>query len=220
MNVKTPSLTLASVALASLIGCSTPERLPEYSSAARTGGPADSTIKSAESNGVVVSVEPFADKARCETYFAINAPAAGIAIFHVRVENHSPDITWLLSKAQCRLRVSGQNSSLAQANTSQSTSSGQAMAMTGAVLMGAVTMPVLIGLGGHQIKHATTVQRNFTEKELLDRTLPPGDATEGFLYYQMPQKGSPFHGTLDVSLVNIANQQNNTLQIPIDYEPQ
>jgi len=51
-----------------------------------------------------------------------------------------------------------------------------------------------------------------------EQSLSPGQATEGFVYYQMPQKNASFQGTLQVSLVNTRNQQNNTLQIPIDYE--
>src|ERR1039458_10499547 len=96
--MKPQSLSLASLALAGLFGCGTPDRLPEYSSAARAGTPMGSAVKTAEGEGVVVSLEPLADKARCETYFALNAPAAGIAIFHVRVENRSPDTTWLLDR--------------------------------------------------------------------------------------------------------------------------
>lgn len=216
--MKTPFLLLASVALAGLVGCGTPARLPEYSSAARMGSAPDSTIKTVESEAVIVSVETFADKARCETYFALNAPAAGIAIFHLRIENRNPDTTWLLRKAQCKLLVSGQDSPLGNADTSRSTASGEAMAITGAALMGLASTPILIGLGSHQVKHATTVQRNFTEKELSDKTLSPGQATEGFVYYQMHKKNAPFRGTLRVSLVNTGNQQNNILQIPIDYE--
>jgi hypothetical protein len=216
--MKTRSLSLASLALAGLCGCATPDHLPEYSSAATPAAPGGSTVKTAESEGVTVSLEPFADKARCETYFALNAPAAGIAIFHLRVENHTADTTWLLRKAQCQLLVSGKDSSLGGANTARSTASGEAMALTGAALMGLVSTPLLIGLGSHQVKQASTVQRNFTEKELRDKSLSPGQATEGFVYYQMPKKNAPFQGTLQVSLVNTRNQQNNTLQIPIDYE--
>jgi hypothetical protein len=216
--MKTRSLSLASLVLAGLCGCATPDHLPEYSSAATAAAPGGSTVKTVESEGVTVSLEPFADKARCETYFALNAPATGIAIFHLRVENHTADTTWLLRKAQSRLLVSGKDSALSDASTARSTTSGEAMAMTGAALAGLATTPILIGLGSHQVKQASTVQRNFTEKELRDKSLSPGQATEGFLYYQMPKKNAPFQGTLQVSLVNTRNQQNNTLQIPIDYE--
>ncbi len=218
--MKTQSFVLVSLALAGLVGCGTPDRLPEYSSAARAGSPVGSAVKTVEGEGVLVSLEPFADKARCETYFALNAPAAGIAILHLRVENRSPDTTWLLRKAHCKLSLSGADSPLGDASTSRSTASGEALAITGAALMGLGSTPILIGLGSHQVKHATTVQRNFTEKELPDKTLSPGQATEGFVYYQMPKKNVPFHGTLQVSLVNTRNEHNNTLQIPIDYEPQ
>ena len=216
--MKTQFLSLASLALAGLFGCGTPDRLPEYSSAARAGTPVGCAVKTDEGEAVVVSLEPFADKARCETYFALNAPAAGIAIFHLRVENRSPDTTWLLRKAQCKLLVSGKDSPLSGASTAQSFASGEAMAITGAALVGLGTTPILIGLGSHQVKQASTVQRNFTEKELRDKSLSPGQATEGFVYYQMPKKNAPFQGTLQVSLVSTRNQQNNTLQIPIDYE--
>ena len=216
--MKTQFLSLAALALAGLCGCGTPDHLPEYSNTATATTPGGSTVKTDQGDAVIVSLEPFADKARCETYFALNAPAAGIAILHLRVENRSPDTTWLLRKAQCKLLLSGKDASLGDAKTAQSTASGEAMAITGAALLGLATTPILIGLGSHQVKQASTVQRNFTEKELRDKSLSPGQATEGFVYYQMPQKNASFQGTLQVSLVNTRNQQNNTLQIPIDYE--
>ena len=217
-TIKTQFLSLAALALAGLCGCGTPDHLPEYSSAATAAAPGGSLARTAEGESVIVSLEPFSDKARCETYFALNAPAAGIAIFHLRVENRSPDTTWLLRKAQCKLLVSGKDSPLSDASTARSIASGEAMALTGAALAGLATTPILIGLGSHQVKQATTVQRNFTEKELRDKTLAPGQVIEGFVYYQMPQKNASFQGTFQASLVSTGNQQTNTLQIPIDYE--
>jgi hypothetical protein len=66
--MKTRSFSLASLALAGLFGCGTPAHLPEYSSADRAGTLVGSTVKTAEGEAVIVSLEPFADKARCETY--------------------------------------------------------------------------------------------------------------------------------------------------------
>lgn len=216
--METRPLSLALLVLAGLCGCATPDHLPAYSSAATPAAPGGGPVKTAESEGVIVSLEPFADRARCETYFALDAPAAGIAILHLRLENRSPDTTWLLRKAQCKLVLPGKDSSLGDANTARGTSSGEAVAMTGAALMGLGTTPLFIAIGSHQVKQASTVQRNFTEKELRDKSLSPGQVEEGFVYYQMPKKNAPFQGTLQVSLVNTRNQQYNTLQIPIDYE--
>lgn len=208
--IDTRPLSLALLVLAGLCGCGTPDHLPEYTSASTPAAAGGGTVKTAESEGIIVSLEPFADKARCEKYFALDAPAAGIAILHLRLENRSPDTTWLLRKTQCKLLLPGRDSSLGAADTAQSTTAGEAMAAPGGLL--------LIGLGSHQVKQATTVQRNFTEKELRDKTLAPGQVTEGFVYYHMPQKNASFQGTLQVSLVNTGNQHTNTLQIPIDYE--
>ena len=209
---------LACFALVGICGCGTPDHLPEYSRAAVTSNSAINRIKTVQQGGATVSLEPFDDKTRCETYFDLNAPAAGIAIFHLRVENSSSDTSWLLRKAQCRLSLSGSDSALGDANTARSTGAGEAMALTGAALMGLATTPILIGLGSHQVKQASTVQRNFTEKELRDKSIPPSQSTEGFIYYHMPQKNTSFQGTLQVSLISTQNQQTNTLQIPIDYE--
>src|ERR1017187_7942478 len=92
----TRRVALMSLALAGLRGCSTSDHLPEYSGAATAGTPGGGTVKTGEGEGAIVALEPFADKARCETYLTLNVPAAGIAIFHLRVENRSPDTTWLL----------------------------------------------------------------------------------------------------------------------------
>ena len=107
-----------SLVLAGLRGCSTSDHLPEYSGAATAGTPGGGTVKTAEGEGAIVALEPFADKARCETYLALNVPAAGIAIFHLRVENRSSDTTWLLRKAQFKLLVPGQDSPFGEVHTS------------------------------------------------------------------------------------------------------
>ena len=219
MNPYKTCCSIAALAwLAGLCGCSTPDHLPEYTTPVAAGPPPSSAIKTAEGEAVTAALEPFDDKARCETYFGLNAPAAGIAIFHLRVENRSANSTWLLRKAQCKLLLSGNGSSLRDANTARSTGSGEALALTGAALMGLGSTPLLIALGSHQVKQASTVQRNFTEKEIRDKSLSPGQAVEGFVYYQMPQKNASFEGTLQLSLVSTRNQQTNTLQIPVKYE--
>ena len=74
--MKTQSLWLASLALVGLCGCSTPAHLPEYSGAAAAFSSGNGHASTAESDGVFLTLEPFADKARCETHFALNAPAA------------------------------------------------------------------------------------------------------------------------------------------------
>ena len=61
-------LWLAWLALAALCGCGTPDHLPEYSNARQAGGSASAAIKTSDGEAVIVSLEPFADKARCETY--------------------------------------------------------------------------------------------------------------------------------------------------------
>jgi hypothetical protein len=212
-------LWIVSLPLAVLCSCSTPDHLPEYTGGTQTGAPGIGS-NTAEGDGVIVSLEPFADKARCETYFALNAPAAGIAILHLRVENRSTDSTWILRKSQCKLLLAGSGSSLNDASTARSTASGEALAITGAALMGLGSTPLLIGLGSHQVKQASTVQRNFTEKELRDMSLSPGQMTEGFVYYAMPKKNTSFQGTVQLSLVKTQNQQTNTVQIPLSYEVQ
>jgi hypothetical protein len=70
--MKTAVLCLASLALAGLCGCGTPDHLPEYSGAATATTPGGGTVKTAEGEGVIVSLEPFGDKANCETYFVLN----------------------------------------------------------------------------------------------------------------------------------------------------
>lgn len=200
-----------SVCLAFLCACSS-TKLPDYA-----GSPSPQAL-TIESNGVAVTLDSFADKARCETYFDLNAPAAGIAIFHVSLANRSPDTAWLLHKDRCKLLLSGADSSQAGANTSRSTAPGEAVAITGALLAGLGTTPLLLAIANGQIKHATTVQRNFTEKELRDKTLSPGQSVEGFLYFKMPAKNAPFSGTLEFSLISTPDQHTNTLQIPVKYE--
>lgn len=204
--------------IVSQCGCST-TRLPDYPSGSTITPAASSKSVLIENEGVRATLDPFADQARCQQYFGFNAPAAGIAILHLRIENQSGDTTWLLRKARCKLLLDGADNSLAVANTKRSTASGEAVAITGAALMGLATTPLFLAFGSQQVNHATTVQRNFTEKELRDKTLSPGQAEQGFLYYQMVQKSTAFTGRLELTLINTRDQQLNTLQIPINYEP-
>jgi len=214
-------LTLLLVSgLCSQWGCASNTRVPEYSSASAATPVVSAHVKAVEHEGLKVTLDPFSDKARCETYFKLNAPAAGIVILHLRVENQSAETTWLVRKSQLHLVVAGSASALVEANTKQDTGAGEALAITGAALAGLATTPLFLALGGSQIKHATTVQRNFTEKELRDRTLSPGQSEEGFIYYQLAKKNSSFSGTLLFGASSTQNQQSNILQIPIEYEVQ
>ena len=212
------SSSLLALGIVSQCGCST-TKLPDYPSGSTIAPAASSKSKLVEKDGLRATLDPFADQARCQEYFGFNASASGIAILHLRIENRSTD-TWLLRKANCKLLLGGADNPLALANTKRSTAAGEAVAITGAALMGLATTPLFLAIGSQQINKATTVQRNLTEKELRDRTLSPGQVVEGFLYYQMPQKNHPFTGRLELSLPNTRDQQTNQLTSPVIYEPQ
>ncbi len=200
-------------------GCAGSSSVPEYSSAAVVNSAVSSREKTVEKNGIKASLDPFDDKERCETYFHLNAPAKGIAILHLRVENQSPDTTWILRKEQCKLTLSGTDTSVGTANTQQGTAGGAATTIVGAGL-GGVSMIFLAQIGGASIQNSTVVQRNFTEKELKDKSLSPGQSVEGFVYYQLPKDSTSFNVTFQLDMTSTKDQQINTIQIPFNYEKQ
>jgi hypothetical protein len=86
--------------------------------------------------GVEVAVDPFVESERTEKYFDINAVAEGIGIVFVRVSNNTSNQTFIVEKKNFQLVLAG-SSSDENADTQtieRSTSGGQAVAITGAVV--------------------------------------------------------------------------------------
>ncbi len=190
-----------------------------------------------ESDGIRIDVDPFTDKARCETYFGFNALSAGVLILRVRVENESATDTWLFHKSQCKLTLrdsltSGEtggvpNSEGSEAAGGAAGGSGGAVGVTGTALAAGflvvpgaivVAFPLLLASDG-MLSKESEIRRNLAERELVNKTLSPREAVEGFLYYRVAKaRPASLRADLQVILTNTKDQRCITLQVPIRYD--
>lgn len=173
-----------------LAGCEA-TKIPAYTAPANAG----SSVLTAQNGGLALSVDPFLDAGRCNTYFKVNAPKQGLVIVHLRVENRSSSSTFLVRKSDFRLSMAGDGErSAADASVDHSSSAGDALALTGAALG---SLPLLF-IGGQLAADAEAVRQNFVTKEFLDTSLSPGRTAEGFIYYQLP-KAHPKQGIVMIA---------------------
>jgi hypothetical protein len=210
MNITAKAIVVFCTSLPLFPGCGT-TALPIYASSLNAY--ASTGVKTAEQNGVTVSIDPFTDKERSEKFFALNAIGEGILILHLRVANKSGEDTWLLQKDQCKLILPGLEeitSSVAQ----RSTRGADTVSAIGAV---AISVPLLM-LGNRNLSKATEIQRNLSEKEIVNKTLSPSQMTEGFLYYRVDKAASRFTGELQVTLTSTGQRPPVILTIPVHYE--
>jgi hypothetical protein len=203
-----PSLTALALAVIAT-GCGT-MKIPPY-----TGG-FSNTALSLDSQGIVITAEPWTDSKKINKFFELDAQNRGLGIIYVRAENKSTDANWLLTEENCRLV----NTAWAGGDVQKQRIEGEyggasAVGWTGAVLVS----PVMIGIAGKLLSDATIMERNMVDKEWRNQTLAPGHSAEGFFYFSVPKKTNWVAGTaLQVNTLNTRNQQTSTLLIPLNHE--
>lgn len=200
-----PSLSILGPILA--IGCGAPA-LPDYSSASLA---APARARTVEREGLVATVDPFSDRERSEKFFGMNALARGVLILHLRVENRSGDQTWLLQRDGCSL-VSGERAAHSSSGDRPDMVAAETISVVG---MAAGSFPLLL-VGNSIISKNTEIQRNFSEKELVSRTLSRGQAVEGFLYYRVEKGPRALRGELRIPLTSTRTRETITLSVPVD----
>ena len=209
---KIKALILLASSSLMLAGCST-DRITDYQPAA-----ASVTERTAQASGVEVAFDPFVESKRTEKFFDINATAEGIAILHVRVVNNTSNQTFLVEKKNFLLVPAGASSGQnADGQTiERSTSGGQAVAITGAVVGSFGGMAIMF-VGGSMISHSMEIQRNFVGKEMPDQTLAPGENMEGFIYYRpVPKDGKWSHGaTMKINMTETTSHESVSMTIPL-----
>lgn len=198
--------------LSFLTGCST-ERITDYQ-------PTSTSVRerTAQVLGVEVAVDPFVESERTEKYFDINAVAEGIGIVFVRVSNNTSNQTFIVEKKNFQLVLAG-SSSDENADTQtieRSTSGGQAVAITGAVVGSFGGMAIMF-IGGSMISHSMEIQRNFVGKEMPDQTLAPGESMKGFIYYSPVPKNAawPRGAKMKINLTETKSHESVSTTIPL-----
>jgi hypothetical protein len=200
-----------------LAGCST-EKITDYQ-------PASPPVseRTAQASGVEVALDPFVDSQRTKQYFDIDAVAEGIAIVHVRVINKTADQTFLVEKKDFQLLPDGAAGDLTgDKKIERAPEPGVGPATPASVLFG----NPFVGSGGFgglwslsRSSKFYEIQRNFTDKEMADATLSPGQSMEGFVYFMPVKKGEDWTRatTIRINLTETKTRQMTTLNIPLSH---
>lgn len=175
-----------------------------------------------DQSGLVLTADPWLDRARTEEYFGIDAAAVGLVIVRLKATNQSSPDTFLLHKDNFRLALAG-----ADLETSDSvkhrSKTGDAANLTGALLLVTgpailLSLPLMFG-GAKMASNASRVQHNFVERELGNQTLSPGQVAEGFIYFKLPDNQKPGSGfRFVVNLLNTRTQETLRFEFPLPNE--
>jgi hypothetical protein len=173
-----------------------------------------SSERKAQESGVEVALDPFLESSRTKQYFDIDAVGKGIAILHVRVANKTANQTFLVEKKNFQLVRSGAAGGLTGdgKKIERSTAAGNAVAWVG---MGGLSMLAAGGL----VSHSTEIQRNFTNKEMGNASLSPGESMEGFIYFTPVNHGEDWtqNAVVKINLTETKTQQVIELNIPLSH---
>jgi hypothetical protein len=189
-----------------IAGCAA-DRKPDY----LTSSMSVSRAAPASVGGLSFEVDSFIDAQRLDRFFGMN-PNQGIAVIHVKISNPTAEKTFLIQKENFRL-VRGDKEQAAGSRVDTGTAGGEATALAGAAMGGAVLM--LAGMG--MVSEQTEVRRNLISKELPDQTLGPGKSMEGFLYFQgLAKKPTWIHDShIAFGLRETTTQQAITGTLPL-----
>jgi hypothetical protein len=185
-----------------LAGCSTPQSM-DYQPGISVG-----TERVGQTPEAEIALDPFVDRERTKKFFGIDAMDNGIAILHVRIVNKTANQTLLVEKKDFQLVRNGAEVSTGNLDKDKDS-------VTPGEVIGAIGMGSLMGiLGATMVAHATEVQMNFTNKEMGDQTLSPGQSTEGFIYFAPVKKGEDWTRATVVQIKLLPTKN----QIPIELK--
>src|SRR6185369_2193896 len=174
-----------------VVGCSTTMKsLPSYTPPALS-----STAISREANGVKISADPIYDKARAKEYFNMDALTYGIFPILVRAENMNPETSFILQKENIKIVLNGAKPVEVAAQIIDSRSFGaknykydnyshdfaEASVIWGPLLGWAAADE------GNRMA-IRNVQERFIGGELVNRTLSTGQASVGFVYFNVKKE--------------------------------
>lgn len=142
-----------------------------------------------------ISVEPFLEKERVKELFGINLLSEGIVPVLVVAENHNSQSSFLLKKTAFLLEVNTDEhiAMLSDAEPSKARDSQKAASGVSKLWSVLVVAPPLMALSSPVVllaadahADADAAMHNLVEKELMERTLPPGEFQHGFIYFKLP----------------------------------
>ncbi len=187
-----------------LIGCSTTE-LPQYHAQ-----PFDTYEFSESNQGLAIALHPLTNQDESEKYFGQNLLTYNILAIFIVAENKSTTSTFLLSNENFQL--GGGNAGGPSEDPEVTTPHPGAVLSLGA-------FPILLPLAGAMLSEAAEIEHNFLAKEFQAETLSPGKKTEGFVYFQLPEKQEdwPQQWILHVEALEVKKKDTISLTIPFSW---
>jgi hypothetical protein len=156
-------------------------QLPDYQSQ-----PFNQYQHSQVNDGLAVAIHPIANKEESKKYFGVDLLSNNVLAVHVVAENRSSSSSFILSKDQFSMRIGrSEKISASSPNKVGSGAGAKRMHIAGAALG---SLPLLM-VGGKMSSNASIIKHNFAVKELQKQILSPGETVEGFVYFQLPEKG-------------------------------
>jgi hypothetical protein len=156
----------------------------------------------AETNGLVVAVQPVTDKKQVKETFRTDLLGKGVVPILVVVENKTPS-SFVLAKEKVYVvdANTGTNAGTLGQKFAHGTA-GEQTAMAGSAMLGVsviaapaavvIAAPLLIG-GMKAMSNADVIRHNLSDKALASHTVEPGKRACGYLYFELP-KGTKFQG--------------------------
>lgn len=192
-------------------GCTTTRRLPEYPSQSLNS---EDSIETEA--GLRVGARPMSAPAELNQYFGTDLVVAGVLPVYVRVENHSEGATYVVRPDNFALHSRASEIPAGADFDARRRDSGDETTRTGIV---AFSVPLIVA-GNAMVSRSSEVQRNFEMKELMSRTVSPGQTTAGFLYFSIAQTGLPsgeFHLHLEVEQTMTGSK--HAVDVPMEVAP-
>lgn len=165
-----------------LNGCATSTlQFPDYSPQ-KSDQPQYSQVK----DGVFIAIHPLVDKGEMEKYFKFDFLADNILAVFITVENKTPSSIYIVNKDHIILRGAGdgQDINLETTQIGNDLEKAQTVGMAGVFVLA----PVFIPISARMMSDAGSIRHNFLVKEIKTTTLFPGQQTNGFAYFKLPQK--------------------------------
>ena len=208
-----PASWIVPVALfvGALVCACTTTRLPDYPSQ-----PLNALDSIETEAGLRVGVRPMWAPSELTEYFGTDLVVAGVLPVYVRVENHSEDATYLVRPDNFALRARADEIRPGTDYEARRRGPGDKTTRAG---IAAFSVPLIVA-GNVMVSRASEVQRNLEMKELRSRTVSPGQATAGFLYFSIAQMGLP-SGELNLHLEveQTMTGRKHAVDVPMEVAP-
>jgi len=141
-----------------------------------------------------LSAQVLTGKNNITKYFGTDLSEQNILTIHILAENKNSTSSFVIDKDQISLKNKNQKDNLSRSKqvVDGESTGGEVATVVGftSILVAPVLMPVLVFPGFKAISNAEVIEHNLKVKELQTRTISPGKAINGFVYFILPSGNS------------------------------